>query len=182
MKHKIIQAKVDDGDEGTITAVFSTLNVIDSDGDVTLPGAFQDGQKVRLSAWNHQSWQTALPVGSGVINEVGEQAIFTGKFFLNTVAGRDTYETIKALDDLTEFSYGFDILEAEPGVMDGEDVQFLKGLNVHEVSPVIKGAGVGTRTLAIKSDKPPPQPTPPDPKVIQIAARLQRDRLTTHEE
>ena len=34
--------------------------------------------------------------------------------------------------------------------MDGRSVQFLERLKVHEVSPVILGAGIATRTLATK--------------------------------
>jgi hypothetical protein len=52
---------------------------------------------------------------------------------------------------LLEWSYGYDVLDGEPGTKDGESVRLLKSLKVHEVSPVILGAGVGTQTLATKS-------------------------------
>lgn len=146
--------KVTDADQGEVSVLFATLNVIDHDGDVTMPGAFKQGQEVRISAYNHASWGPgALPVGKGAIREEGEKAIFDGQFFLNTLAGRDTFETVKAMGDLQEWSYGYDILDASPGQQDGQDVQFLKGMDVFEVSPVLLGAGIDTRTLSAKSYK-----------------------------
>lgn len=142
--------KITDADKGLVTAVFSTFNVKDHDGDVTLPGAFADGAEVRISAYNHESWKGALPVGKATIHQDDEKAWFDGQFFLDTQAGEETFKVIKGLGDLQEYSYGFDVLEGEPGVFDGENVQFLKRLKVHEVSPVLLGAGIGTRTLAVK--------------------------------
>lgn len=138
---------------GEFSAVFSTFDVIDHDGDVTLPGAFTEGQKVRISAYGHESWMGALPVGRGQIRTTDREAIVDGKFFLDTTTGRDTYEVVKGLDDLQEWSYGFDILERSQGEFEGEQVQFLRSLKVHEVSPVLLGAGIGTRTLAVKGLK-----------------------------
>jgi hypothetical protein len=43
------------------------------------------------------------------------------------------------------------VLESEDGVFDGRNVRVLKRLAVHEVSPVLVGAGVNTRTLATKA-------------------------------
>jgi HK97 family phage prohead protease len=152
--HKSLsRVEVKDADKGEITGVFSTLNVIDSDGDVTLKGAFEDGAKVRISAYGHKSWEGALPVGKATIKEVGNEAIFDGRIFLDTQAGRDTFTVIKELgaDGLQEFSYGYDPLEYSYGEYEGRDVRFLSKLKVHEVSPVLLGAGVGTRLLTAKS-------------------------------
>lgn len=138
-----------EGDEGQFRAVFSTLNVVDHDGDVTLPGAFADGEKVRISYWGHR-WGD-LPVGRGEIHADEKEAWVDGKFFLDTEGGRETYNTVKGLGELQEWSYGFDVLERADGELEGEPVQFLKRVKVHEVSPVMLGAGVGTRTTAIKA-------------------------------
>jgi hypothetical protein len=146
---------IKDADAGTVQAVFATLGVIDKDGDVTTEGAFQDGEQVRISAFGHTSWHGHLPVGKGVIREVGNEAILDGQFFLNTQHGRDTFETVKGLAGLGEWSYGYDILEADNGQFEGKDVQFLRKLKVHEVSPVLLGAGENTRTLAVKQQLPP---------------------------
>lgn len=151
-KHKALTGlKITDEDQGLVRAVFSTFNVIDSDGDVTLPGAFEEGKAVRISAYNHTSWGGALPVGKGTIHANDEEAILEGQFFLDTAAGRDTFAVVKQMGELQEWSYGFDVIEAEPGHFNGEAVTFLKRVDVHEVSPVLLGAGVNTRTLAAKS-------------------------------
>lgn len=144
--------KITDAAEGKVKAVFATLNVKDSDGDVTLAGAFTK-EEVRISAYNHQSWKAALPVGKGVIFEDGEDVVFEGEFFLDTTAGKETFAVVKRMGDLQEWSYGYDPLDSERGTKDGEAVRFLKSLKVHEVSPVILGAGVNTRTLVAKAFK-----------------------------
>lgn len=138
-----------DGEPGEFTAVFSTLNVVDHDGDVTRPGAFQDGQAVRIAYWGHR-WND-LPVGKGVIHSDEERAWVDGRFFMDTEAGLETYKTVKNLGGLQEWSYGFDIEDSEPGKLEDEEVRFLNALIVHEVSPVLLGAGMGTHTVDIKA-------------------------------
>jgi len=152
MKHKTftapIELKEDDNKEGTFQAVFSRFNVIDHDGDITLPGAFTDGQKVRISYWGHR-WQD-LPVGRGEIHSDDEKAWVDGQFFLDTEHGLETYKTVKNLQELQEWSYGFDVKESEHGEKDGTHVRYLKSLDVYEVAPVFLGAGIGTSTTMIK--------------------------------
>jgi HK97 family phage prohead protease len=143
-----IQLKAD-GEEGEFTAIFSTFNVIDLDQDVTLPGAFTDGEKVRISYWGHR-WQD-LPVGRGEIHQDSKKAWVDGKFFIDTEAGKETYLTVKNLGELQEWSYGFDIEDADMGVFEGQDVRFLRRMKVYEVSPVMLGAGIGTGTTDIKN-------------------------------
>lgn len=144
--------KLDD-ETGSIELAFAQLNVIDKDGDVTLPGAFPV-KNVPMSAYGHTSWDGALPVGRGTITEEGGWALFRGKMFMDTTAGRETHATLKGLGELAEFSYGYSVLMAEGGSFEGQRVRFLKGLDPHEVSPVLRGAGVGTHTRAIKSGRP----------------------------
>jgi len=142
-----------EGDEGYVKAVFSTFNVIDHDKDVTLPGAFEEGAPVRISAFNHSSNRgQVLPVGKGVIETDATKAMLVGQFFMNTTGGRDTFETVKQLGPLGEWSYGYDVLEEEKGEFGEEkaSVNFLKSLKVHEASPVLLGAGIGTQTLVAK--------------------------------
>ena len=145
------RVEVKDADRGEVTAVFATLGVKDSDGDVTLPGAFEDGADVVISAYGHTSWQGLLPVGKGTIREVSDEVILDGRFFLDTQAGKDTFTVVKELGPRGEWSYGFDTLKYSFGEHEGERVRFLEKQKVHEVSPVLLGAGVGTRTLAAKA-------------------------------
>lgn len=138
----------DDGPEGSFRAVFSTLGVVDLDGDVTRPGAFQDGKEVLISQYGHQ-WGS-LPSGKGVIHADGSKAWVDGLFFLGTTHGKDTYETVKLTGSLQEFSYGFQVTKASFGQQDGKDVRFLEAVDVFEVSPVMRGAGINTGLQSIK--------------------------------
>ncbi|MFJ4828402.1 HK97 family phage prohead protease [Streptomyces sp. NPDC088747] len=154
MEHKSLPGglEIKDADKGIVTAVFSTMNVRDLDGDYTREGAFTDGAKVAISAYGHKSWDGALPVGKGVVRVKGKKAVLEGQFFMNTQHGKDTFETVKALaeEGLGEWSYGFDIEEHSYGKEGDQRVRYLDRLTVHEVSPVLRGAGVNTRTLSTK--------------------------------
>lgn len=155
--------------EGAFRATFSRFNVIDRDDDVTLPDAFTRGQKVRIAQWGH-NWNAPV-IGAGVIDFDHEKAWVDGQFFLDTVAGMETYKAVKNLGSLQEWSYGFDIKERSYGEF-GEppqQVQFLRRLEVFEVSPVMIGAGIGTRTEAIKGERE---------RLQEVEARLHADAAT----
>ncbi|WFE41946.1 hypothetical protein [Micromonospora sp. WMMD998] len=143
--------EIKDEDKGTVSAVFSTFNVIDSDRDVTLPGAFEDGAKWKISAYGHQSWMGVLPVGKGTVRTTSTEAILDGQFFMDTQHGADTFRTVKAMGELQEWSYSVHPLKHSYGEFEGQQVRFLEQLGEGEVSPVLAGAGIGTRTLAAKS-------------------------------
>jgi hypothetical protein len=143
-------------DQGHLKAAFAQLNVLDADGDVTLPGAFPN-KDVPMSAYGHTSWEGALPVGRGSITEEGDWAVFEGDFFMTTTHGHDAYLTVKGLGELAEYSYGYNVLMEERGTFMGKPANFLKSIDPFEVSPVLKGAGVGTHTIAIKGGAPGPE-------------------------
>jgi hypothetical protein len=144
--------EIKDADKGLVTAVFSTMGVVDHDGDYTREDAFTDGAPVSISAYGHGSWDGELPVGKGVIRVKGKKAILDGQFFMDTTHGRDTFLTVKELaaDGLGEWSYGFDINKYSFGEENKQPVRYLESVTVHEVSPVLLGAGIGTRTLSTK--------------------------------
>jgi HK97 family phage prohead protease len=151
MDTKSLRVEVKDETKGEVTALFSAFDAVDSDGDVTKAGAFSDGAPVVISAYGHTSWQGVLPVGKGVIRAGAKDAVLDGAFFMDTAAGRDTFAAVKALGELGQWSYGYDVTKHSFGEFEGKQVRFLEGLKVHEVSPVLLGAGVGTRTLSAKS-------------------------------
>ncbi|MFH0882320.1 MAG: HK97 family phage prohead protease [bacterium] len=138
--------------EGRGLAIFATMNVIDRDKDVTIPGAFGE-QTVKL-AQAHQ-WQ--LPnVGMAKIREQGNDALASFQFYLDMAAGREWFSALKNNFDNgvpQEWSYGFNIEDSGAGEFDGQSVRFLKKLKMHEISPVMVGAGIDTRTLDIKEEK-----------------------------
>lgn len=148
------RVEIKDADKGEVVCVFSTLNVLDSDDDVSLPGSFESGAKVAISSYGHgSSYGRALPVGKGSIRETKTEALMEGAFFMDTQAGKETFTVVKSLaeDDLGEWSYAYDATEYSYGEHDGQQARFLKQQKVHEVSPVLVGAGINTRTLAAKS-------------------------------
>lgn len=142
---------VKSADLGQVSAVFSTFNVIDHDGDITLPGAIKDGTEVVISAYGHSSHWEKLPVGKGVIRTTDTEAILEGEFFMDTTHGRDTFNTVKGLGPLGEWSYSLQDVTSRSGEVDGQAVTYLESINkIKEVSPVLMGAGINTRTLGTK--------------------------------
>lgn len=142
---------IKDADKGLVEAVIATLNVVDSDGDVTLPGAFKEGAPVMISAWNHSAVRQGVPpVGRGTLHERGEQVVLEGSYFMSDPKARASFEAVKGLDEIGQWSYGFHVEKSDPGQFEGEDVQFLKALDAFEASPVYRGAGIGTATLSAK--------------------------------
>ncbi len=142
---------------GMFTARIATLNVVDKDGDVTIPGAFPVGKSILISAYQHGSWQGGLPVGKGIIREVGDEVLVDGEFNLNSETGKEHYETVKFAPELQEWSFGFIASETEEGAeWNGVKVaRIIKKLDIFEASPVLRGAGVNTATLAVKSEGTP---------------------------
>ena len=136
--------------QGLVTAIFSTFNVIDHDGDVVLPGAFKNMAAVRIGAFAHTSWTGALPVGKGVIVTTSTEAILEGKFFLDTTHGRDTFVTVSELGAMGEWSYSLENIVAKRGTWGGKPARIISSVEVTEVCPVLRGASLGTGTLSTK--------------------------------
>lgn len=163
--------QIKDADKGLVECVFATIGVKDHDGDYTLPGAFEAGAEVIISAYGHRSWMGALPVGHGVIRVEKNQAIMDGEFFIDTPNGAETFGVIKRLGKKQEWSYGFDVLETGELTEDLRQKgvwRVLQKLKVYEVSPVLVGAGVDTMTLSAKAKGTEPAQHPP---AISIEAR-----------
>ena len=152
---KSVSFKTTDDEKGNVEAVFSVFNNLDSDGDVVVPGAIKSGFKddqvpmVFAHKWDQ-------PIGKGKIVQEDDKAVFKGKFFMGTEAGKEAYNLAKEMGDLQEWSFGFRINDYEVAEFkkDGEsvgEVRYLKDLKVYEVSPVLVGANRQTYTLAIKT-------------------------------
>jgi Caudovirus prohead serine protease len=150
LRKALVGVEIKAADSRGARAIFSRYNLRDADGDVTEPGAFNGNGEIVVSAYGHMSWQGVLPVGKGRIVDQGGWAEADLEW-LDTVGGRETADTIKQLGGLMQWSYGYDVLESAPGEFAGQQVRFLKRLKVYEVSPVLVGAGVNTRTLEASS-------------------------------
>jgi len=77
---------------------------------------------------------------------------------MTTNAGKEAYETVKAMEDMQQWSFGFEVNDSEMGSFtkdsgESQEVRYLKDVKVWEVSPVMVGANQNTYTLAIKEAK-----------------------------
>ena len=155
---KTVSMKAVDEVEGKVEAVFSNFNEVDSDGDVVLPNVIKSGYGDRGVAmvWAHD-WKRVI--GRGEIVDDGTKAIFKGQFIMDTQEGIDAYNTVKAMGDLQQWSFGYEVLDSEKGMFKKDsdteiEVRYLNDVKVWEVSPVLVGANQNTYTMAVKQDKP----------------------------
>lgn len=144
------------GDAGKGLARIAVLSAIDSDGDTYAKGAF--GWKSGGSQWapilvGHE--RKMMPIGKARVYEDGDAAFAELHLNLDTQAGKDWHSALKF--DLAngqpvqEWSYGYEVKDSGFQMKDGRRVREIKQTDVHEVSAVVRGAGVGTRTLGMKS-------------------------------
>lgn len=147
--------------EGTVEAVIATLGVKDSDGDVTLPGFFGVQHPAIVQAHN---WHDVM-LGKGTLVEEDDEAVFRGEFNLDDPDAEKLHS--KLLFDLgnppaqIEWSYSLELKQGareqffdHPEHGDGwwlQPVDGQPGVHVAEVSPVLRGAGIDTRTIDAKS-------------------------------
>jgi hypothetical protein len=139
-------------DSGEFVVAFAELDAVDHDKDYNYPGMIPL-KDVPVSAYSHGSWPHRggqLPVGRTSTSEDGKLALAKGRFFLNTTHGRDTYETVKEMGELQEWSYGMEPKELGPVPAGFKARRGLKSVDIREISPVLLGAGIRTATLAIK--------------------------------
>lgn len=154
--------EIKDAEKGEIEAIIATLNVVDKDEDVILPDAVTDGSKVSMSSYGHDVVFGDTPVGKGKLFVQSNKLVFRGKTFLTTSKGKDTFEVLKEMGADQQWSFGFRILGAEVPDEKWKKLgarRILTKLDCFEVSPVIIGAGVGTRTVATKAKE---EDAPPD--------------------
>ena len=148
----------DDLPSGTVLAMFSRLNCTDKDGDKTLPGFLGKQSVAMLPAhdWRH------VTIGKGTTREEGDHGVAEMKMNLAIPAAKDWHSAIMFDlangEPIQEWSYGFTILPGGSANGDGKEYQRTlqptpeggPGCKIHEVSPVLVGAGVDTMTLAAK--------------------------------
>lgn len=157
LESKQINFLTTDEAEGKVEAVFSVFNMVDSDNDIIVPGAVKSGfgDKGVAMVWGHD-WKDVI--GRGVIEQDNEKAVFKGQFIMDTERGRDAFNTVKAMGDLQQWSFGFEVLDSDKKMITKNDgteheVRELKELKVWEVSPVLVGANQNTYTMAVKNEK-----------------------------
>jgi len=154
MQKNLTIEKMDEAGKGL--AIIARLTEIDHDGDTYAPGAFSwKGDQWVPLIHHHDRYQ--MPFGKARVYEEGEIAYAEMHLNLDTQAGRDWHQAL--LFDLgtgrpvQEYSYGFEVIDADYQVRGDSRVRVLKKLDVHEVSTVIRGAGRGTGTVRMKELK-----------------------------
>lgn len=167
IERKSFFLEIKDEVKGQVEAVFSTFGVKDKDNDWTEPDAFDGNDEVLIGAWSHGTVYGERPVGKGMIRVTEKEARLDGAYFMDTFEGKEEFTTVKNVGKIQEWSYSFYVLET------GEITEklrqlgvgrVLKKVEVLEISPVMRGAGVRTRTVAAKAASPDaPDPAVEDP-------------------
>lgn len=181
--------------EGKFTAVVSTFNVVDSQGDVMLPGAFDDSiSKFRAGKtipilFSH-NWDDPN-ANVGVITDMRQTDTcleIDGQLDLSSPTGLQCFKLLKD-GRVHEFSVGGEAWYADAQISpDGGAVWPITKFDLFEVSLCLKGANPETRLVSTKSEEPPDttdrqdtttasdegsEPNGPEPFSMQ----LDRDRL-----
>jgi hypothetical protein len=156
LERKSFEFEIKDEAKGEIEAVIATFDVVDKDGDVIRKGAIPDGATVAISGYGHSAMFGERPVGKGTISTDGNKAIVKGQLFMEMEDARDTLAVLKGMGKAQQWSWGFVVLGSEMPTDDQRKqgtYRIITKTNPFEASPVIRGAGVGTRTLAAKSEQ-----------------------------
>lgn len=155
-----VAAKADDGaavsdsdKPGRLVAVFSTFNVMDSDGDVVASGAVHEEQDVPFT-FAHD-W-TKPSLGKGDVKVELDRAVWDGYLFVEDMpSAAETFASIKNMGARQEYSWSFLIKDAEIEEDDSAPWGFkriIKDTEMIEVCGAIRGVNRQTYTLLAKSD------------------------------
>lgn len=156
-KHLTGVLTIKNAERGEVEAEVAAIGVPDLDGDVLLPGSIRPGNRVALSGYGHSVvLEGAAPVGIGSMTERGEMAVFDGRVFLNTAAGREALELIKALGPDARWSFGFPHATVKTAPLTDEwrergAKRLLAEVEPVEASPVFRPAQPLTRTVSLKA-------------------------------
>lgn len=154
MHTKMLTIKAMD-EAGKGLARIATLSAVDHDGDTYLPGAFgwkAGGQWCSILPAHDRR---ATPLGKARVYEQGDEALAELNFNLELPEAKGWHSAIMFDlangESVQEYSYGYDLIDFDYQVRGDNRIRQFKRVGVLEVSPVLKGAGVGTATLGMKS-------------------------------
>lgn len=137
-------------------ARLGSLSATDHDEDTYDAGAFMwkgsDGQWAQVLPCH--DWR-AMPFGKARVYEDRDAILADFQLNLDCQSGQDWYAALKfdlaQGQPIQEWSYGFNVVEADYQIRGDSRVRVLKRLDVMEISPVLRGAGIGTGTVALKN-------------------------------
>jgi hypothetical protein len=142
------------GEDGSFEAAIATFGAVDKDGDIVERGAFGVAPVFVLPAHDSQS----VALGKARIEERGDLAIAVGQFNLEIQAAQEWSSSLKFdlanPPSVQEWSWGFRIPDggSKMETIVGETVRIINKVDLFEVSPVLRGASVGTRTMSAKAE------------------------------
>ena len=147
-------------EQGYVKAKIATMDVVDKHGDIMLPGSVKE-QYVTMSSYGHSSWgglfsddsnPASWPMGKGKMYEADNEILFEGKMFMDMSAPQEMFKLLKNMGRKQQWSFSLENIKADFEERNGKRVRLIKKFDAHEVSPVFKGASIGSRTLQVKSD------------------------------
>ncbi|MGM7422979.1 HK97 family phage prohead protease [Cellulosimicrobium sp. CpK407] len=165
----------DDNDlaEGEFLALVSVFNVVDTYGDVVLPGAFTDTLAKHAASgdpipvvWSHQWTDPFSHIGHVVkAEEIVEGLLVRGALDLENPTATQVHKLLKARR-VRQFSFGFDVDDGGWGERDDSEVYELRKLTLHEVGPCLLGVNRQTELRDVKGTPPSSRrdKTPPERK------------------
>ena len=162
MIHKTMtgSAKAIDEAEGIVEAYTNTMGVVDADGDIVEPTAFNASIADNLPIPVLSGHDQGKLVGKVIFAQPrhiadDEYRLFTRmQMNMDTEAGRNAFSNV-AGDFVREWSIGFNIPRESDVEQEGSDVSTvirrIANLDWVEVSSVIRGSSPSTSTVAAKS-------------------------------
>ena len=132
---------------GVFSGYASVFNVVDSQGDVVIPGAFRgcEHSKVKL-LWQHNASE---PIGKVLnITEDAKGLFVTAKLLLEINRAKDAYHLLKA-DAIQGLSIGYTIVKYTPSK--SGKFRILKNINLWEISLVTFPSNSGATVTSVKS-------------------------------
>jgi len=162
MIHKtvIASAKAVDEAEGIVEAYTNTMGVVDADGDIVEPTAFNssiaDNLPIPVLSGHDQGKLVGKVIFAQPRHITGDEyRLFTRmQMNMETEAGRDAFSNV-AGDFVREWSIGFNIPKESDVEQEGRDVSTvirrISNLDWVEVSSVIRGSSPSTVTVAAKA-------------------------------
>ena len=161
-KEFVTDIKVLDAVEGVVEAFVNTMGVVDADGDVIEPTAFDQSIENNLPLpvlWGHdQSRIIGKVIDARAVRMLGDEYKLhaTMQFNMEKQDGQDAFSDIQG-DYIKRWSVGFN-LDPDKVEMErlegGDTIRRIKELDLVEVSAVIRGSSPDTLTIASKSIDP----------------------------
>jgi phage head maturation protease len=162
--------KVDNPDDGVVTAIVAVTGIKDNVKDIIVPGAFEKSLATRTpkGVWHH-NWHESisrteaikelmpgdpdlperLPNGDPWPPEAGGLQVKT-RFNLETQRGREAYSDVVFFGDDQEWSIGYNVPTGAATLDSKTGVRNIKMMELYEYSPVLFGAMPVARTSSVK--------------------------------